>query len=149
MPTLKEQIQSDMKEAMKARQQERLGTIRLLISEIKRREVDDQVVLEDAGVLAVIEKMIKQRRDSAEQMDKGGRPELAAKERAEIDVLDAYRPQQLDAAAVADAVTAAIAELGATGPGDMGKVMGALKARLAGVADMTVVSRLVKEQLAK
>lgn len=149
MPTLKEQIQSDMKEAMKARQQERLGTIRLLISEIKRREVDDQVVLEDAGVLAVIEKMIKQRRDSAEQMDKGGRPELAAKERAEIDVLDAYRPQQLDAAAVADAVAAAIAELGATGPGDMGKVMGALKARLAGVADMTVVSRLVKEQLAK
>jgi len=147
--SLKDQINDDMKAAMRARETERLGTIRLLLAAIKQREVDERVTLDDAAVTAVIDKMIKQRKDSISQFETAGRSDLVEKEAAELAVLSAYMPQQLCEAEVAAEVQAAIAQTGAAGPQDMGKVMGVLKPKLAGRADMTAVSGLVKAALAK
>lgn len=146
--SLKARINDDMKAAMRARETDRLGTIRLLLAAIKQREVDDRVELDDAAVTAVVDKMIKQRKDSISQFEQAGRDDLVAKEKAEVDVLVAYMPAQLSEAEVAAEVQKAVAEAGATGPQDMGKVMGLVKARLAGRADMTAVSALVKAALA-
>ena len=147
--SLKDQITEDMKSAMRAKEVARLGTIRLLLAAIKQREVDERIVLDDAAVIATIEKMIKQRKDSISQFEKAQRDDLVAIEAAEMEVLQVYLPAQLSDAEVAAAVTAAVAATGATGPQDMGKVIGALKARLAGKADMGKVSGLVKAALAK
>jgi uncharacterized protein len=146
--SLKARVNDDMKAAMRARETDRLGTIRLLLAAIKQREVDERVELDDAAVTAVIDKMIKQRKDSITQFEQAGRDDLVAKEKAEVDVLVAYMPAQLSDAEVAAEVQKAVAEAGATGPQDMGKVMGLVKARLAGRADMTAVSGLVKAALA-
>jgi uncharacterized protein len=147
--SLKDQINDDMKTAMRAKETERLGTIRLLLAAIKQREVDDRVTLDDAGITAVIDKMIKQRKDSISQFEAANRTDLADKEKAELAVLAAYMPEQLSADAIAAEVQAAIAASGAAGPQDMGKVMGVLKPKLAGKADMTAVSAQVKAALAK
>ncbi|WP_321792776.1 GatB/YqeY domain-containing protein [Caballeronia sp. J97] len=147
--SLKDQINDDMKTAMRAKETERLGTIRLLLAAIKQREVDDRVTLDDAGITAVIDKMIKQRKDSISQFEAAGRTDLADKEKAELAVLAAYMPEQLSADAIAAEVQAAVAATGAAGPQDMGKVMGVLKPKLAGKADMTAVSAQVKAALAK
>ena len=147
--SLKVRINDDMKAAMRARETERLGTIRLLLAAIKQREVDDRVELDDAAVTAVIDKMIKQRKDSIAQFETAGRTDLVDKEKAELDVLSAYMPAQLSDAEVAAEVQAAVAQVGATGPQDMGKVMGVLKPKLAGKADMTAVSAQVKAALSK
>jgi uncharacterized protein YqeY len=136
-----------MKAAMRARESERLGTIRLLMAAIKQREVDDRVELDDAGITAVVDKMLKQRKDSISQFEQAGRTDLADKEKAEVEVLTAYMPAQLSEAEVAAEVQKAVTESGAAGPQDMGKVMGLVKARLAGRADMTAVSALVKAAL--
>ena len=146
--SLKEQITEDMKAAMRAKDMERLGTIRLLTAAIKQKEVDERIELDDAGVIAVIDKMVKQRKDSITAFEQGGRADLAAKEAAELVVLQAYLPARLSAEEVAAEVKAIVAEIGAKGPGDMGKVMGAVKARLAGKADMGQVSAAVKAALA-
>ena len=146
--SLKDQITDDMKAAMRAKESERLATIRLLISEIKRKEVDERIELTDAQVLAVVEKMIKQRKDSITQFENGGRQDLADKEKAELTVLSAYMPAGLSDEEVAAEVAAAVAASGAAGPQDMGKVMGILKPKLAGRADMTAVSAQVKKALA-
>ncbi|MEZ5739418.1 MAG: GatB/YqeY domain-containing protein [Burkholderiaceae bacterium] len=146
--SLKEQITADMKTAMRAREAVRLSTIRLLLAAIRQREIDERIELDDAAVLTVIEKQIKQRRDSVEQYTKAGRAELAASETAEIDVLMAYLPVQASEAEVAAAVDAAIAQAGATGPGQMGAVMGLLKTQLGGKADMAKVSGVVRARLA-
>lgn len=145
--SLKEQITADMKDAMRARDSERLGVIRLVMSAIKQREVDERIELDDAAVIAVLEKMIKQRRESVQQYSDAGRQELADQETAEIAILEPYLPEQLSAEDVAAAVTAAIAESGATEMKDMGKVMGILKPKLQGQADMGQVSAQVKAQL--
>jgi uncharacterized protein YqeY len=147
--SLKDQITEDMKAAMRAKESERLGTIRLLTAAIKQREVDERITLDDAQVTAVIEKMIKQRRDSITQFEAGGRQDLADKEKAELLVLGAYMPAALSEEEIQAAVTAAVAETGAAGPQDMGKVMAILKQKLAGRADMTAVSGKVKAALAK
>ena len=147
--SLKDQINDDMKAAMRAREAERLGTIRLLLAAIKQREVDERVTLDDTAITAVIDKMIKQRKDSISQFEAAGRTDLVDKEAAELTVLAAYMPQQLSDAEVAAEVQAAVAQTGAAGPQDMGKVMGVLKPKLAGRADMTAVSGLVKAALAK
>ena len=147
--SLKDQISDDMKTAMRAKETERLGTIRLLLAAIKQREVDDRITLDDAGITGVIDKMIKQRKDSISQFEAAGRTDLADKEKAELAVLAAYMPEQLSADAIAAEVQAAIAATGAAGPQDMGKVMGVLKPKLAGKADMTAVSAQVKAALAK
>ena len=146
--SLKDQITEDMKSAMKARDSERLGAIRLLLAAIKQREVDERITLDDAAVVAVVDKLIKQRRDSINQYEQAGREDLAAAERAEIGVLSPYLPAQLGAEEVAAAVKAAIAQTGATGPGDMGKVMAILKPQLAGKTDLAAVSQQVKAALA-
>ena len=146
--SLKDQITDDMKAAMRAKESERLATIRLLIAEIKRKEVDERIELTDAQVLAVVEKMIKQRKDSITQFENGGRQDLADKEKAELTVLSAYMPAGLSDEEVAAEVAAAVAASGAAGPQDMGKVMGILKPKLAGRADMTAVSSQVKKALA-
>ncbi len=146
--SLKEQITEDMKAAMRAKDSGRLGTIRLLTSAIKQKEVDERIELDDAAVVAVIDKMVKQRKDSISAFEQGGRADLAAIEAAELVVLQAYLPQRLSADEVAAEVRAIVAELGASGPGDMGKVMGAVKTRLAGKADMGQVSAAVKAALA-
>ncbi|MBL0917856.1 MAG: GatB/YqeY domain-containing protein [Hydrogenophaga sp.] len=146
--SLKARITDDMKNAMRAKDTERLATIRLLTAAIKQKEVDERVELDDAAVVGVIDKMVKQRKDSIAAFEQGNRPDLAAKEAAEMTVLQAYLPERLSAEAVAAEVKAIVAELGATGPGDMGKVMGAVKARLAGKADMGQVSAAVKAALA-
>jgi uncharacterized protein YqeY len=146
--SLKDQITDDMKAAMRAKDSERLTTIRLLIAEIKRKEVDDRVELNDTQVLAVVEKMIKQRKDSITQFENGGRQDLADKEKAELAILAAYMPAGLSDEEVAAEVAAAVAASGAAGPQDMGKVMGILKPKLAGRADMTAVSAQVKKALA-
>jgi uncharacterized protein YqeY len=146
--SLKDQITDDMKAAMRAKESERLTTIRLLIAEIKRKEVDERIELTDAQVLAVVEKMIKQRKDSITQFENGGRQDLADKEKAELTVLSAYMPAGLSDEEVAAEVAAAVAASGAAGPQDMGKVMGILKPKLAGRADMTAVSAQVKKALA-
>jgi len=147
--TLKEQITEDMKSAMRAKEAERLGTIRLLLAAIKQREVDERITVDDAGIIAIIEKLIKQRKDSIEQFQKAGRTDLVDQESKELGILQAYMPAQLSAAEVQSAIQKVIADLGASGPQDMGKVIGALKAQLAGKADMGTVSGLVKAALAK
>lgn len=146
--TLKEQITEDMKTAMRAKDAERLGTIRLLLAALKQKEVDERVELDDAMVVAIVDKMVKQRKDSIAAFTTGGRVDLADKEAAEIKVLEVYLPQRMSADEVAVAVRGIVAELGAKGPGDMGKVMGAVKTRLAGKADMGQVSAAVKSALA-
>ena len=145
--SLKDQITDDMKAAMRAKDSERLSTIRLLLAEIKRKEVDERIDVNDAQVLAVVEKMIKQRKDSITQFENGGRQDLADKEKSELTVLTAYMPAGLSEEEVAAEVRAAIVESGATGPQDMGKVMAILKPKLAGRADMTAVSGQVKKAL--
>ena len=147
--SLKVQINDDMKAAMRARETERLGTIRLLLAAIKQREVDDRIELDDAGVTAVIDKMIKQRKDSISQFEAAGRTDLVEKEKGELDVLAAYMPAQMSEGEIAAEVQAAVAQTGAAGPQDMGKVMGVLKPKLAGRADMTAVSAKVKAALSK
>ena len=147
--SLKDQITEDMKNAMRAKETARLGAIRLLLAAIKQREVDDRIVLDDAAIIATIEKMIKQRKDSISQFEKAQRDDLVAVESAEMVILQAYLPAQLSDAEVAAAVAAAVASTGATGPQDMGKVIGVLKGQLAGKADMGKVSALVKAALAK
>ncbi|WCE06162.1 GatB/YqeY domain-containing protein [Pseudoxanthomonas sp. JBR18] len=146
--TLKQQLTDDMKTAMKAGEKDRLGVIRLINAAIKQREVDERIELDDAAVLAVLEKMVKQRKDSVSQYEAAGREDLAAIERAELVVIDGYLPAKLDEAAIGAAIDAAIAQTGASGPADMGKLMGVLKPQLAGQADMGVVSKLVKAKLA-
>jgi uncharacterized protein YqeY len=145
--TLRTLIQDDVKAAMKAKDAPRLSTLRLLTAAMKQREVDERIELDDAQVVAVIEKMIKQRRDSVAQYQAGGRQDLADQETFEIGVLSGYLPQQLSEAEIAAAVAAAIGESGASGASDMGKVMGLLKGRLAGRADMGKVSAQVKRAL--
>ncbi|UMR31062.1 MULTISPECIES: GatB/YqeY domain-containing protein [unclassified Massilia] len=144
---LKAQISDDMKNAMRAKEAGKLATIRLLLAEIKRKEVDEQIEVDDAQTVAIVEKMIKQRKDSITQFEAGGRADLADIEKAELVVLAAYMPAGLSDEEVAAAVAAAVASTGAAGPQDMGKVMGVLKPQLAGRADMTVVSALVKKAL--
>jgi uncharacterized protein YqeY len=146
--SLKEQITEDMKTAMRAKDSERLGTIRLLLAALKQKEVDERVELDDAMVVAIVDKMVKQRKDSIAAFTTGGRADLADKEAAEIKVLEVYLPQRMGADEVAAEVKAIVSELGAKGPGDMGKVMGAVKTRLAGKADMGQVSAAVKAALA-
>lgn len=147
--SLKDQITEDMKTAMRAKDSERLGTIRLLQAAMKQKEVDERVVLDDAAVVAIVDKLIKQRKDSITAFEGAGRQDLADKEKAELAVLAAYLPERMSEAEVQQAVQAIVAELGAAGPGDMGKVMGAVKARLAGKADMGLVSAAVKAALAR
>jgi uncharacterized protein YqeY len=144
---LKEQITEDMKTAMRAKDAERLGTIRLLLSACKQKEVDERVVLDDTMVIAIIDKMIKQRKDSIDAFTKADRKDMADKEAAEITVLQAYLPVRMTSDEVLTAVKAIVASLGAAGPGDMGKVMGAAKAQLAGKAEMGQVSAAVKAAL--
>ena len=146
--SLKDQITEDMKTAMRAKDMERLGTIRLLQAAMKQREVDERITLDDAGVVAIVDKLIKQRKDSIAAFEGAGRQDLADKEKAEMAVLQVYLPARLSAEEVATEVRAIVAELGAKGPGDMGKVMGAVKTRLAGKADMGEVSAAVKAALA-
>ena len=146
--SLKDQITEDMKTAMRAKDSERLGTIRLLLAALKQKEVDERVVLDDAAVIAIVDKLIKQRKDSLEAFQKAERKDLADKEAAELVVLQAYLPARLSADEVLAEVKAIVAELDAKGPGDMGKVMGAVKAKLAGKADMGQVSAAVKTALA-
>ena len=146
--TLKERINEDMKAAMRAGETGKRDAIRLLLAAIKQKEVDERVVLDDAAVVAVIDKMLKQRRDSITQYDAAGRADLADAERFEADLLTAYMPAGLSDAEIGAAVAAAIAEAGAAGPGDMGKVMAVLKPKLAGRADMSDVSKRVKAMLA-
>jgi uncharacterized protein YqeY len=147
--SLKDQITEDMKNAMRAKEVTRLGTIRLLLAAIKQREVDERVVVDDAGVLAIVEKLIKQRKDSIEQFTKAGRDDLVAVEQAEMIILQDYLPEQLSDEEITAAVSAAVTASGASGPQDMGKVIGILKPQLAGKADMGKVSGLVKAALAK
>jgi uncharacterized protein YqeY len=146
--TLKERITDDMKAAMRAKDADRLGAIRMLTAAIKQKEVDERIELDDAMVIAIVDKLIKQRKDSIEAFQKAQRQELADKEAAEILVLQVYLPARLSADEVAAEVRALVAELGASGPGDMGKVMAAVKTRLAGKADMGQVSAAVKAALA-
>jgi uncharacterized protein YqeY len=144
---LREQITEDMKAAMRAKEAGKLGTIRLLLAEIKRKEVDERIEVNDTQTLAIIEKMIKQRKDSISQFEAGGRLDLADIEKAELVVLGAYMPAGLSDQEVAAAVADAVAASGAAGPQDMGKVMAIVKPKLAGRADMTLVSALVKKAL--
>ena len=146
--TLKDQITEDMKNAMRAKDAPRLLTIRGLLAACKQREVDERIVLDDLAVIAIVDKLVKQRKDSIAQFNAGNRPDLAEKEAAELSVLEGYLPQRMDADAVAAEVAAIVAELGAKGPGDMGKVMAAVKTKLAGKADMALVSAAVKKALA-
>ena len=145
--TLKQTLTEDMKAAMKAGEKERLGVIRLINAAIKQKEVDERIELDDAAVIAVLGRMLKQRRDSVSQYEAAGREDLAAVERAEIAVIEGYLPAQMDEAAINAEIDAAIASTGASGPADMGKLMGALKPKLAGKADMGLVSKLVKQKL--
>ena len=145
--SLKNQITEDMKSAMKAGAKDRLKVVRLIMAAIKQVEVNKRVELDDAGVLSVLDKMVKQRRESVEQFEKGGREDLAAIERAEIEVLQAYLPEQLSADEIAALVDEVIAATGAESIRDMGKVMGQIKAKAAGRADMGAVSATVKERL--
>jgi uncharacterized protein YqeY len=146
--SLKDQITEDMKTAMRAKDSERLGAIRLLLAAAKQKEVDERVVLDDAAMIAIVDKLIKQRKDSVTAYTQAQRMDLADKESAEIRVLEAYLPQRLSAAEITSAVAAIVAAVGAKGPADMGKVMGAVKSQLAGKADMALVSQAVKAALA-
>lgn len=145
--SLKDQINEDMKSAMRAKEAERLGTIRLLLSAMKQKEVDERITLDDAAVIAIVDKLIKQRKDSVAAYVQAQREDLADIERKEILVLEAYLPQRMSAEEITASVQALVAELGASGPGDMGKVMGAIKTQLAGKADMGLVSAAVKAAL--
>ena len=146
--TLKARITEDMKSAMKAKEASRLSAIRLLNAAIKQKEVDERVELDDAAVAAVIEKLVKQRKDSVTQYEAANRQDLADIEKAEIEILSAYLPEKMSSEEVAAAVAAAVAQTGAKGPADMGKLMAVLKPQLAGKADMAEVSKLVKAALA-
>ena len=147
--TLKDRITEDMKSAMRAREADRLSTIRMLLAACKQREVDERIVLDDTAVIGIVDKLIKQRKDSIAAFTQANRTDLVDKESAEVKVLEAYLPQRLSADEIAAAIGTIVQELGASGPGDMGKVMGAAKARLAGKADMGLVSAAVKQALAR
>jgi len=147
--TLKDRITEDMKSAMRAKEADRLSAIRMLLAACKQREVDERIVLDDAAVIGIVDKLIKQRKDSITAFTQAGRTDLVDKESAEVKVLEAYLPQRLSADEIAAAVASIVQELDASGPGDMGKVMGAAKARLAGKADMGLVSGAVKQALAR
>ncbi len=144
---LKEQITNDMKESMKSGAKERLAVIRLILAALKQKEVDERIVLDDAQVLAILEKMLKQRRESVAQFTQGNRKDLADKEEAEIKIIQAYMPAQLSDAELEQLVAAAVAESGAASVKDMGKVMGILKPKVAGKADMSAVSAKIKAKL--
>ena len=144
---LKERIVEEMKSAMRAKDAERLGAIRLLLAAIKQKEVDERVAVDDAAVLNIVEKLIKQRNDSIQQFEKAGRMELAAKEKTELELLRTYLPQQMSDAELSAAIDAALVESGVAGPQAMGKIMALLKPRIAGRADMGKVSALVKQRL--
>lgn len=146
--SLRVRITEEMKAALRAHESARLSTIRLLLAAVKQKEVDERKELPDADIVGIVERMIKQRRESIAAFDAGGRPDLSATERAEIDLLQAYMPQPLSAAEVETMIAAALAQAGASGPGAMGKVMSALKPQLAGRADMTDVAAKVKARLA-
>ena len=146
--TLKERITEDMKAAMRAKEAAKLGAIRLLLAAIKQKEVDERIELDDTAVLGIIDKLLKQRRDSISQYEAAKREDLASAERFEAEILSAYQPAQLSSAEIAAEVDAAVAATGAQTPADMGKLMAVLKPRLAGRADMGEVSRLVKAKLA-
>ena len=145
--SLKDRITDDMKAALRARQAERLSTIRMLLAAVKQREIDERTTLDDTQVVGVIDKLIKQRKDSIAAFQQAGRTDLVDKESAEVGVLEAYLPQRLSADQIAQEVAAIVAELGAAGPGDMGKVMGVARTRLAGRAEMAAVSAAVKQVL--
>jgi uncharacterized protein len=149
MSPLKDRITDDMKAAMRAKEADKLLTIRGLLAACKQREVDERIELDDATVVGILDKLIKQRKDSITAFEQGGRSDLVEKESAELRVLEAYLPQRMDAGQVAAAIAALVTELGATGPGDMGKVMAAAKAKLVGQAEMGLVSAAVKQALAK
>ncbi|GAA4400699.1 GatB/YqeY domain-containing protein [Quisquiliibacterium transsilvanicum] len=146
--SLKERITEDMKAAMRAREAGRLSAIRLLLAAIKQKEVDERIEADDAQVIAVVDRLLKQRKDSIEQFEAAGRQDLADRERAELEVLTVYMPQQASDAEVAAEIDAALAATGASGPRDMGRVMAVLKGRLTGRADLTAVSASVKARLA-
>ena len=146
---LREQLNDDIKVAMKAREAEKLAALRLMLAAVKQREVDERITLDDAGVISVVEKMLKQRKDSITQFEKANRQDLADKEKFEVSVLGAYLPQQLSEAEIAAIVAESVAAAGAQSPADMGKVMGVLKPRLAGRADMGKASAMVKAALTK
>ena len=146
--SMKQQLTEDMKAAMKAGEKHKLGVIRLINAAIKQREVDERIELDDTAVIAVLDKMVKQRKDSVSQYEAANREDLAEIERAVIVVIEAYLPAKMGEAEIVAAIQAAIAETGAAGPADMGKLMGALKPKLAGQADMGLVSKLVKQLLA-
>ncbi len=148
MSSLRERIEADVREAMRARDRERLGTLRLITAALKQREVDTRRPVDDEGVLEVLGRMVKQRRDSIAQFQAGGRPELAEREAAEIGVIEQYLPPKLSEEELATLLEEAIAQTGASGPRDMGKVMGALRARVQGRTDMGALSRRVKQRLA-
>lgn len=147
--SLKERITEDMKTAMRAKDAERLGTIRMLLAAVKQKEVDERVEVDDATLVGIVDKLIKQRKDAISQFTAAGRQDLADKESAELLVLEAYLPARLSPQEIDAAVAAIVTELGAKGPGDMGKVMGAVKAQLAGKADMGLVSAAVKKALSQ
>jgi len=149
MSTLKDKINDDMKTAMRAKDSARLLTIRGLLAALKQKEVDERIELDDTAVVAILDKLVKQRKDSIAQFTTGGRQDLVDKETAELAVLEAYLPQRMSADEVAAAVGRIVSELGASGPGDMGKVMAAVKTQLAGKADMGQVSTAVKAALAR
>lgn len=148
MMTLKERINEDVRNAMRAREARRVGTLRMLLAAIKQREVDERIELDDTAVIAVINRMLKQRKDSIAQFAAAGRQELVDAESFELELLAGYLPSELSASEISDAVTAAIAETGARGPADMAKVMFVLRAKLAGRAEMSEVARLVRARLA-
>jgi uncharacterized protein YqeY len=143
----KDRLQEDVKAALKSADKARLGVLRMVMAAIKQREVDSRERLDEAGILSVLEKMVKQRQDAAEQFERGGRRDLVAKELAEIDVIREYLPAPLDETAIAELIAAAIAETQAAGPSDMGRVMGQIKARAAGRVDMGAISKRVREKL--
>ena len=147
--SLKAQITEDMKTVMRAKDSARLGTIRLLQAAMKQKEVDERVELDDAAIIAIVDKLIKQRKDSIAAFEAANRADLADVEKAELEVLKVYLPERMSETEITAAVQAIVAELGASGPGDMGKVMGAVKTKLAGKADMGLVSAAVKAALAK
>ena len=145
--SLKDNIQEDVKAAMRSKDKERLQTLRLITAAVKQKEVDERIEVDDAALLAVLEKMLKQRKDSIEQFDKAGRDDLSSKEKAEVLVIQEYMPEQMSEAEVAAIVDAAVASSGAESMKDMGKVMGQVKPQVAGKADMGLVSKLVKGKL--
>ncbi|MCV2348407.1 GatB/YqeY domain-containing protein [Paucibacter sp. Y2R2-4] len=147
--SLKDRITEDMKAAMRAKEADKLVTIRGLLAAVKQKEVDERIVVDDVALVAIVDKLIKQRKDSISQFTAGGRPDLAEKEAVELKVLEAYLPQRMSAEEVQTAVNAIVSELGAKGPADMGRVMAAVKAQLSGKAEMSLVSVAVKQALSQ